>query len=273
MSKQILIAGVNSFLSKAIHQQHLADVVDGLYYTQPNPNFCKNYSIDNLETIQNSYDIIYIVSAFISNDLNQLDTLLQMNVVDINRICAKFKESRIIFCSSIAVFDAINNGVINDNTIPAAASIYGLTKLMGEQIIVKHPNYGILRISSMYGVGMKSTTFLPKIVAHALELNKITLLGTGARYQNYVHVKDVASLAKKLGEQSKNQTIFAIHPQNYSNKEIAAIVQEQTGCDLQYTGEDHTRSITYHTENDLVNQHVFVDFKQGIDALIQWKRK
>ncbi len=273
MSKQILIVGVNSFLSNAIHQLHLNDEVDGVYYTKANPSFRMNYLIDSLDEIQTVYDVVYIVSALISNDLERLDNLLQLNVKDINRIKDKFSSSRIIFCSSVSVFDAIKEGNINDDTIPATETIYGLSKLMGEQIIRQHKNYGIIRISSMYGLGMKSSTFLPKIVQHAVDTNKITLLGTGSRLQNYIHVQDVAMLAKKLGEISINETIFAIHPKNYSNTDVATMVQQYIGCKIEYKDVDHTRSITYTTEKELVKQHQFVDFKQGIKEIIKWNKK
>lgn len=273
MSKQVLIVGVNSFLSNAINKLHLNDEVDGVYYTKANPSFRMNYSIDQLEEIHTEYDVVYIVSALISNDLQQLNNILQLNVKDINRIKDKFSTSRIILCSSVSVFDALQAGNVDDVTIPTPMTIYGISKLMSEQIIRQHKNYGIIRISSMYGVGMKASTFLPKIIQHALDANKINLLGTGARLQNYVHVQDVAGLAKKLGIISNNETIFAIHPKNYSNSEVASIVQQLTGCSIIYTGEDSTRSITYTTENNLVKQHQFVDFIQGIEELIKWNRK
>ena len=271
--KKILVVGVNSILTGAIICEHENDIIDGVYYTKP--NFClkNNYSIDQLELIDREYDIVYIISAVISNDITQLDLLLRINVSDINRIVNKFSSSRIVFCSSVSVYNGLDSELIGDNSLLCSQTIYGLSKIMAENIIKRHNNYGILRISSIYGSNMKTNTFLPRVVDDAINKGVITLKGRGDRFQNYIHVKDVAALAKKIALSEGNKVIMAVSPHNYSNSEVVIIVSRYTNCSIKYSGEDSSKSYKYKTENLIVKGHQFVDFETGVQEIITWRRK
>lgn len=272
--KKVLVIGANSFLSNAIAKEYSYNNIDAIYYSAPSSDFNKNYSINDLEKITEHYDIIFIVSSFISNDLLSIDKILDINIIDLNRIVQKFIKSRIIFCSSVSVYDAIESGVIDDLTKASPISIYGTSKLFGENIIKQHSNYGIIRISSMYGVGMKNITFLPKIIDNAITKKEIDLIGDGSRKQNYIHVKDVAQIAKKLGEKDfENKTVLAVNRYNYSNKEVAESIKNITNCDIFFTGNDKTRSVDYETKNELVIDHDFIDLKEGLKELVEWKKR
>ncbi|WP_334125082.1 SDR family oxidoreductase [Empedobacter brevis] len=272
--KKVLVIGANSFLSNAIAKEYSYNNIDAIYYSAPSSDFNKNYSINDLEKITEHYDIVFIVSSFISNDLSSIDKILDINVRDLNRIVQKFIKSRIIFCSSVSVYDAIESGVIDDLTKASPISIYGTSKLFGENIIKQHFNYGIIRISSMYGVGMKNITFLPKIIDNAITKKVIDLIGDGSRKQNYIHVKDVAQIAKKLGEKDfENKTVLAVNPYNYSNIEVAGNIKSITNCDIIFTGNDKTRSVDYETKNELVIHHDFIGLKEGLKELVEWKKR
>ncbi|MEA1849624.1 NAD(P)-dependent oxidoreductase [Chryseobacterium sp. MHB01] len=271
--KKVLIFGANSLLTAHLLKQHSEDHVSIVYHSQPSRLTDKNHPLSDFKKIDQNQDVVYILSALISNDPEQLDNILNINILLIKNITEHFANSKIVYFSSVAIYDGIHSGTINNGTTPSPSSLYGLSKLFAEKIVEKCSKYAILRISSIYGLSMKENTFLPKIVISAIENNKIELLGKGDRKQNYIHAEDVARLAKKLSLENKNKIILAISPDNYTNLEIADFIKELTGCEITFHGKDFSRSIEYF-ENDLsVSSHAFIPIKQGLKELIEWKRK
>jgi nucleoside-diphosphate-sugar epimerase len=270
---KVLIVGAHSILSKRLILEHPNDEINVLYHSKPFDQQVENFPVSNINHLNVDYDIVYVVSAIITNDISKNNELYDVNIKLIKSICSKFIHSKIIFFSSVAVYDAIEFGIIDEKTKPSPQSIYGISKLWGEKIVEQHSKYGIIRISSMYDEEMKETTFLPKIIESAIKENNITLLGDGTRIQNYIHAKDVASLARKSALCTENLIIMGISPKNYSNKEVAQIIQKITNCTIDFKGEDLSRSVEYKRSKHFLYQQTFTPLEQGIKELIQWKTK
>lgn len=270
---KVLIAGANSILTKAILHQHTADVVDVLYHSQPLKEASNNYPLLNYKNLNADYDFVYIVSASISNDINQSNTLFDVNVNLIKDLSNHFSNSKLIYFSTIAVYDGLEAGSITEETKPSPESVYGISKLWGEKIVQAHSRFAIIRISSMFGAGMKETTFLPKIVEDAFLKNKISLAGNGSRKQNYIHANDVAVLAKKMALETENRIQLAIASENYSNAQVAEFIKEFTDCEIVYQGLDNSRSVEYQQNTIPYSDFNLTSMKEGIKELIEWKRK
>ena len=125
----------------------------------------------------------------------------------------------------------------------------------------------------MYGIGIKQSTFLPKIIEDALVSKKIKLLGHGQRIQNYIHTRDVATLAKTAALSKQNGILLAISKENYTNKQIAEIIQAITGCSIEYSGDDNTRSVSYIQEIIPYNEYNNTSIENGIKEVIEWIEK
>jgi len=271
--KKVLIFGANSLLTAHLLKQHPEDHVSVVYHSKPSQLTDKNYPLSDFKKIDPNQDVVYILSALISNDPEQLYNILNINILLIKDITEHFVHSKIVYFSSVAIYDGIHSGIINNATTPSPSSLYGLSKLFAEKIVEKCSKYAILRISSVYGSLMKENTFLPKIVTAAIEDNTIDLLGKGDRKQNYIHAEDVARLAKKISLEDKNKIILAISPNNYTNLEIADFIKELTGCKITFHGKDFSRSLEYFENDPTVSSHTFIPIKQGLKELIEWKRK
>ncbi len=270
---KILIIGSNSILSKAILKQHPLDEIDILYHSKPPENLKNSYSISDLKNMKDEYSWVYIISAFISNSIEESDTLYEVNVKLVKEISMQFQKAKLIYFSTVAIYDNLNKKLINDKTPPSPNSLYGISKLWAEKIINQHKKFCILRISSMYGEGMKNSTFLPKIIDNAISKKQIILNGDGKRKQNYIHADDVAVLAKKIANLDENRIQLAISNKNYKNSEVAEIIKNELDCSILYEGKDTSRSIEYHQESYPFYEYNFTSFENGIKKLIEWKRK
>ena len=139
---------------------------------------------------------------------------------------------------------------VSENSPLNNPNTYGMSKLVGEFIAKFHPHSSITRFSSLYGIGMNETTFLPKIIHSALHKKKITLWGDGSRKQDYLHVADAAELCILTGLTGKKGKVYlGANGQSYSNLEVAHIVQKCVpGCRIEYSGENYAHSSHYNNK-------------------------
>jgi len=279
---EILIVGINSFLGKAIYELTKADYkVTGIYH-QHKENIPKELACDNVESISNlkgkPFKHVYLVSSYVPElGMPEDDQkLVKANLYLPKLIAALFPLSRIIFCSSVSVYqNYITDKILSIHDAPSPKSKYALSKLWGEQTIANHQSYAILRISSMYGIGMKTDTFLPKIIQDALSKGEIVLNGEGDRLQNYIHVDDVAKIAIKAAAYPDNMNVLAVADRSYRNREIAEMIFEHIPGHIQFIGSDDADSYVYDNAytQALLGQVEGKSIKEGLKELIEWTIK
>ncbi|MBN8855500.1 MAG: hypothetical protein BGO55_27805 [Sphingobacteriales bacterium 50-39] len=278
-----LVVGANSILARqlidlllskdqlviGVYHQHRSNLVEGIDY----------YGSDQLDEIKEVFDKVFIISAFIPDRTHAKGTalsrsLFDVNVALINSICEKFPEARIIYTSSVSVYGA-DGGVKDERSDCNPATEYGISKLWGEKLVSDHDRYAIVRISSMYGIGMKETTFIPFAINSALKKNAIDLLGDGSRAQNYIQVRDVAKCLYLASETKENEVSLATAMGSVTNLQLASIIRGITGCSINFKGEDATPSSYYNNERTRSFTGFLPDIElaTGIKELIEWKRK
>lgn len=275
---EILIVGINSFLGRAIYDLLKTDHhIVGVYHRNIDnlPNEADCIQIQDLKTVIHvDFCCIYLVSAFVPKDYSEKSTerLFQANVELPEIISAYFPRAKILYCSSVSVYEGLQNTLqICEGTAVSPVTPYAISKLWGEKVIKNHASWGIIRISSMYGIGMKEETFIPRVVQRALYRQEITLLGNGSRLQNYIHVTDVARMAISVCEMKKNGIWLAVDTKSYSNLELAQLIQRYTGAKIKFSGEDFSKSYVYNSEYLADFQLKQIDL--GIKEYIEWKRK
>jgi nucleoside-diphosphate-sugar epimerase len=279
-NKKYLLIGSNSILSKEIILLlKEKNTVVGVF-NKKTDNLVKEIeqvSIDNLDHITNDFDAVFIISAFIpSKDSEEnKEQLKRVNVDLVKIICEKFKKTKIVLASSVSVYSE-SLSVINELSERMPATLYGKSKMQGENIVIQQDKYSIVRISSMYGPGMNMQTFMPAIIRYAKENKKIRLFGDGSRQQNYIHVKDVAKIFIQASEQSVNNVYLAVGKVSYSNQAVADIVGKYiSGIEIINVGEDNSSSYHYNALNTY-NELDFipeVNIEEGISELIKWQQK
>lgn len=275
-----LIIGANSFLSRTITIKLLESnlSVEGVYNRNTDKLIegVKYYKTNELKTLKDVYDSVFIISAFIPehicNDTNE--KLYETNVAVTERIVRQFPSAKIVLASSVSVYG--NQDKIMDEFSPSLIpGAYGLSKLWAEQVVRNAGSFAIVRISSMYGKGMKLSTFLPKVINQAIQQNKITLWGEGCRRQNYISVVSVADYMIAASTSDINSTFLAVNSQSFSNKEIAEIVADIYRSEIIFSGEDNSTSFYYNNQYTLNKLGVIKhkSIKKDIEDLIKWIKK
>lgn len=230
--------------------------------------------VNDLESLS-AKDIkrVYLLAAHIPYGQPDVITspLVAANVELVARVCRHFRESRIIYSSSVSVYGSAASLPISEDSAFERPGAYGLSKLAGEVIVQAHPNHCVLRYSSLYGPGMTAPTFLPLIVKKALAEGLITLCGPGTRLQNYLHVSDAARMLTSASESSHNGVFNAVDVRSYSNIEVARLIAEAVGdVSIKHVGSDSSPSFSYDNSkwNDSFQFAPRVELEQGIEGLV-----
>jgi len=279
--KKYLVAGANSFLAREIIERLMRqNDVTCIYHDNTQNLFhdLKSVHVSEVGKLEDEFDVVFIISAFIPPRGKPVDEklLTEVNIHLPEKICRQFKSAKVVFASSVSVYGE-TPGVLNEVSSSVHPSLYGSSKKAGEQVVGAHHKYSILRISSMYGIGMNRSTFIPMIIEAALKEKRITLNGVGSRMQNYIHVSDVAEFFIRAAERTENGIYLSAGEKSISNNEIAGEIKKLLDHEvsISYTGEDDSPS--FHYSADLTYQSLHyrpkITIHEGISSIIQWQKK
>ena len=281
MIKKHLIIGSNSFLGHSLSKKLRAqgDTVLGVYHHNTDNLFkaINHIAISQLKTIEDDFDAVYLISAFVTNTKSiNVDVQLQaVNVDLVKAICKQFKNAKIVYCSTISVYKYSIAAITEESTIEPI-NPYGASKLLGENCVNQHSKYAIVRIASMYGVNMKANTFLPLVVKSAIEKNEIILFGDGSRLQNYIHIDDVADYLIAAANYKENDTFLATAEKSISNKQLAEHIKSiLPKTKIAFNGSDNSKSYLYKNSktNTKLGQEAKKEIQEGLNEIITWMKK
>lgn len=249
---KVLIIGANGFLGRHIALQCLTQgwqthAVYNLNYRFI-PKECSRIPISLLDTCHNDYDIVFLTAAHIPYGIfnTPSNDLFETNIHLVVKIVEKFASSRLVFASSVSVYGTNTSTPLTEVSPYYNPTLYGLSKLTGENIVQQHSNYAIVRYSSLYGRGMYQNTFLPQIIKKAIDGGIITLFGTGERRQDYLYITDAANLALAAALCRNNGIFLGVHGESISNLEAAQTVQScYPLTTITFTGVDTSPSFNY----------------------------
>lgn len=101
-------------------------------------------------------DAIIHCAAYTSVDLaeDQIDTCMQVNVQGTENLLhiAKSHHAKFMYISTDYVFDGEKSSAYLVNDIPNPQSVYGRSKLLGEELTKNYENHFIVRISWVFGI-------------------------------------------------------------------------------------------------------------------------
>lgn len=276
----VLITGIygflGSYLAKKMFEKH---TVIGLYHTEKNIAFQSQITcVNKLELIDETPDLIIMCHAAVSsgNAIVDEESLIESNVEFTRQLVKKFPKVKSIYISSVSVFG--NTEDVISETFPVNPQTpYAKSKLTGEKTVLQNKNSIIIRFSSLYGNGMKENTLVPNYCNQALDKKSIEVWGTGSRYQNYLHINDAVNLIVKAAEYKSKISfpVLGVSSKEYSNNEVAKIISDLTGTQINYTKDDSSLSFHFNNEmtQNILNWCPETELKNGLKYYLEWKKK
>lgn len=113
--------------------------------------------------------------------------------------------------------------------------LFNLTKIAAEELCAKSKyDCLIIRPSNVYGLAIDSPLFLPAIVRNALLNSNVDMYVTPGYSKDYVYVGDLVSAILMLVDKGVTGIFNVASGGNTSAKEIAAILELQTNCNINW---------------------------------------
>lgn len=275
----ILITGIYGFLGSRLAEKLVEKHrVIGLYNENTKPLEKIIIAYKDMEQIDIVPDVIVMCHAAISsgNHKEKTDVLFNANAAYTEKIINKFPNSKLIYISTVSIF-ANNGNDITENSADQPQSSYAQSKLAGEKLVKKGTSNYVVRLSSLYGKGMKENTLIPNYCNQALQGRSISIWGNGGRYQNYIYIEDAISLIERAIECNEriDFPLLGVDSKEYANKEVAAIIADLTGAEITYSGEDNSLSVHYNNEltRNILNWGTDTSLAHGLKKYIEWKEK
>ncbi len=276
----ILITGIYGFLGSHL-ANHLvrSHAVCGIYNSNIKANIDSSIlvfsSVDNLTF---DPDVILLCHAAVASGSQEVENsiLFNSNIRVTEAIMNRFPNAKTIYMSSVSVFGTIYNNC-NEISAEHPETDYAISKYWGEKVVLKNKNSFIVRFSSLYGEGMKENTLLPNYCNQSVQNNTIQVWGNGARLQNYIHISDAISLIEIMIQSENNIDfpILGVSNKEYSNLEVAKIIAKINNSEIEFVGEDASKSITYN--NSLTQSRLKwssqMSLEVGIKKFLEWKKK
>lgn len=176
------------------------------------------------------------------------------------------KDTKFLFASTHCVFEATNEPIITERSIPCPILAYARSKFQSELDLQNSGlNYVISRLASVFGMG--SSTMRWKIVANLFSKfaavdKKIKIFGAKS-IKPLVGLNDVARSFKFLIENDFNRDIFHIVSQHYTVAELAEFCKYYVpDLELEYTNEQVV-GLGYKFGNEKIRRAGFI-FNQSV---------
>ncbi len=276
---KILITGISGFLGRYLIKKLSKYELVGIDINDEIIDNVIVHSSERINDIDFNPDFIIMVHAAVAsgNYSPTTDILFNVNVQLTKVIIEKFKDAKIIYVSTASIYK-LDGNIITENSPIKPISEYAISKLWAESIVLQTKQACILRLSSMYGIGMKENTLIPNYINQAINDRKITIWGDGQRKQNYIHVSDVVKFIKTIVENSVShfgEKFLVVDKKEYTNLELANIIAQVTQSEIIFTQQDNSKSYIYNNKytQTKTNWQPIANFEEKIIEYIKWKQK
>jgi nucleoside-diphosphate-sugar epimerase len=199
------------------------------------------------------FDAVIHLAALSNDPVSDLDPELTYSInhraaVRLARLAASAGVPRFVFSSSCSNYGASSGPDLLDETAPFnPVAPYGISKVQAEEGLLELATDDfspvLLRSATAYGLSpqLRCDVVLNNLVAWATATGKVHIKSDGMAWRPLVHVEDICRAFLAALEAPRD----AVHAQafnvvgqgeNYLIRDVAAIVSEVVGCELEYAG-------------------------------------
>ena len=269
---RILITGANGFLGRA-SLSLLPSTWDIVALTRT-VNGSDTYPVtyhtpERMIACETAFDGVMHFAAQIQHPRNGPAGFLPSNVDLCSQLVQAYPDARHVLASSVSVYGQPGPQAITINTPCRPDQPYGLSKLAAECVIRHAEHHAVVRFSSLLGQGMYPQTFVPRIIADAHTHRRIMVMGTGARMQNYLDVRDAAAMCVAALKSTENFVSLGIAPRSWSNLDIAEMVASRLNAEIVLSGCDESPSHVYAMTGSVELGHNMRPISETLDWLVE----
>lgn len=202
--KKILITGSSGFVGKHLYKS-LSDMENAEIHTLSRSKGGKNhFSMDILDFNKyDDYDVIYHLAAAIYPSDCEKDpyNAWKINSKGTHHVANQLsKKQKLIYPSTSHVYGYSSNPIsFSENSNLHPGNVYGLTKMLGENVIKELSNkngfsYNIFRVFHSYGPGQKQGQIIPDVINKIKTQKEVIIRG----YNSYISPVYIGDLIEVL---------------------------------------------------------------------------
>lgn len=279
MKPSLLITGIRGFLASHLVEL-LGDsyIIYGLGKKPEVINGITVFSSKDLSNITIKPDVIIMCHAAVSQGdfAPSNEQLFEVNVKLTEQLLKHFNFSKFIYISSVSVYKPTRD-VISETSQIEPQSYYAQTKYLAEQLTL-NCNGCVIRLSSLFGAGMKENTIIPNYINQGLHNNTIEVWGDGQRTQNYIAVEDACYYIDAVFNQFNrvvNKALLCVASHETSNIELAQVISKYLSVPINFVKTDNSASVAYN--NHYTYKTLGLNLKSNLNIqiynYIKWKLK
>ena len=200
--------------------------------------------------------------------------------------CRRRGIARFVFASSGASVGDVTPP-IHENVVPRPVSPYGAGKLAGEAYVQGFAaSFGMqaaaLRFSNVYGpYSLHKDNAIPNFIRRCLRGERLEVYGDGSQTRDFIHVTDLCDgIISAVTANGIGGEIFQLGTSvETSVVELARVIQEVTGADVDIDYEERRAGEVYKSRVDISKAQRLLDFqpaielREGLALTAEWYRK
>ena len=201
--------------------------IDFIQFNLVNPNYEKLNQIGTIDAIIHCSSIMADSSNLKNYSLLYDNLKMSETVVE---LCKMLNVKQLINLSSIAIYPNIDGEYSEKSMVKVSDNndaIYGLSKLCAENLydflLGKKEKKKVvnLRISQVYGVGMRTDRTYHIMLNELKEKNTVTVFSNGIRVSNFVSVEKVVKVVLFFLTNNENTGVYNLGGENLSYQALA----------------------------------------------------
>jgi nucleoside-diphosphate-sugar epimerase len=211
------------------------------------------------------FDAVIHLAALSNDPVGDLDPQLTAEInheatIRVAEAACDAGVRRFVFASSCSMYGASGSGDSLDESAPLRPiTAYAESKVRSEEELVRlaGPDFApvSMRNATVYGVSprLRLDIVLNNLAAWSHTTGRIRLLSDGTAWRPLVHVQDVARAAQAMLEAPEDAIrgeAFNVgsDAQNYVIRELAELLSDQTGCEVEFAEGSSADSRSYRVD-------------------------
>jgi nucleoside-diphosphate-sugar epimerase len=214
------------------------------------------------------FDSVVHLAALSNDPVSDLDPELTYDInfrasVRLARLSRDAGVTRFVFSSSCSNYGSAGSDLLDETAPFNPVASYGISKVQAENGILELATDDfspvLLRSATAYGVSprLRCDVVLNNLVAWALTTGKVHIKSDGMAWRPLVHVEDmcrafIAALEAPEGAVHAEAFNVVAPGENYRIREVAAIVGEVGGYDVEFAGDASSDTRNYRVDGSKI---------------------
>jgi nucleoside-diphosphate-sugar epimerase len=214
------------------------------------------------------FDAVVHLAALSNDPVSDLDPALTYDInhqaaVRVGLLARAAGVPKLVFSSSCSNYGASGSALLDETAPFNPVAPYGISKVQAEQGLLELATDDfspvLLRSATAYGVSpqLRCDVVLNNLMAWAVTTGKVQIKSDGMAWRPLVHVEDICRAFIAVLEAPRE----AVHAQafnvvaqgeNYQVRDVAAIVADVAGCDVEFAGDASADARNYRVDGSKI---------------------